>query len=97
MTPEFFEVFGVRPQIGRGFVVGDRGTATIVFGRDTWQRRFGSDPGVVGRPLDVNSLNFRRVGPTPHMVLGIVTTDVRFPPLTSDFQLGVSSLEETID
>ncbi|HEX9772824.1 MAG TPA: ABC transporter permease, partial [Steroidobacteraceae bacterium] len=97
VTPEFFEVFGARPGIGRGFAARDRGTPTIVFGREVWERRYGSDPGVVGTSLDLNVLNFKRVGPTPHVLLGIVTEDIHFPPLTSDFQLGVSSLEETID
>jgi putative ABC transport system permease protein len=97
VTPEFFEVFGARPQLGRGFVAADRGTATIVLGRDVWELRFRSDSALIGRSLEVNSQNFRRVGRTPHVVVGVVTTHVRFPPITSDFQLGVSNLDETID
>ena len=80
-TPEFFNVFGV-PLVGRGFLPADRGTRPIVLGHDAWRRRFDASPTLVGNTLALNARNFRRVGPTPHVVLGIATAAVRFPPLT---------------
>lgn len=95
-TPEFFNVFGV-PLMGRGFLALDRGTRTIVLGHDAWRRRFGADATLVGNTLALNARNFRRVGPTPHVVLGVATAPVRFPPLTADFQLGLGTVVDTID
>ena len=42
-----------------------RGAApVVVLGWDVWQRRFGGDPGVVGRTLTVNGQPFEVVGVT---------------------------------
>lgn len=97
VTPEFFEVFGARQTLGRVFTAQDQGTATIILSRNVWEHRFSSDPNLIGKPLDVNVFNLRRVGPTPLHVLGVVSTDVYFPPLTADFQLGVANLTKTVD
>ena len=96
VTPEFFEVFGVRLK-GRGFQVEDRGTRTLVLGHDVWRRRFNADDQLVGSTLDLNVRNLNRVGPTRHTVLGVATAPVRFPPVTADFQLGLASIVDTVD
>lgn len=96
VTPEFFKVFGV-PLVGRGFLTEYRGTRTIVLGNDVWRRRFDANPALVGTTLELNARNFRRVGPTPYVVLGVATAPVRFPPLTADFQLGLATVVDTID
>ena len=85
--------------IGRTFTGQEQsdGSRVMVLGRGLWRRRFGSDPDLIGKPLDVNVINLNHVGPTQHTIVGIVTTDVHFPPLTADFQLGASSIEETVD
>src|SRR5262245_12035537 len=95
-TPEFFQVFGV-PLVGRSFVARDRGTRTIVLGHDVWRGRFKEDTTLVGNTVALNARNFRRVGPTPHVVVGIAAAPVRFPPLTSDFQLGLATVLDSID
>jgi predicted permease len=96
VTPEYFEVFGIRQMNGRAFTTRDQGTSPMVLGRDVWQRRFGADQGMIGKPLDINHINLSRVGPTPHVVLGVVTTDEHFPPLTADFQLGISAIDDHV-
>ncbi len=40
--------------------------------------------------MDVNIINLSRVGPTPSFVVGIALADVHFPPLSADYNLGVS-------
>jgi len=99
VTREFFDVFRIRSMIGRTFTGQEQsdGSRVMVLGRGLWLRRFGSDPDLIGKPLDVNVINLNHVGPTQHTIVGIVTTDVHFPPLTADFQLGASSIEETVD
>lgn len=95
-TPEFFNVFGVT-LVGRGFLEADRGRRVIVLGHDVWRRRFDADATLVGKTLALNARNFRQVGPTPHVVLGVASAAVRFPPLTADFQLDLATVVDTID
>src|SRR5262249_5940197 len=95
VTPEFFEVFGVR-LTGRSFLTADRGGRTIVLGHDVWLRHFGADASLVGGTVALNARNFNQVGSTPHVVLAVAATPVRFPPLTADFQLGLATVEDEI-
>ena len=94
-TPEFFEVFGVGLE-GRGFLAEDRGTRGVVLGHGLWQRSLNADRSLIGNTLALNVRNFRLAGATPHVVLGVATTAVQFPPLTTDFQLGLASVLDTI-
>ena len=51
VTDEFFDVIGVAPALGRGFVAGEdeSGKPRIaVISHGLWQRRWGGDPGVLG-------------------------------------------------
>jgi putative ABC transport system permease protein len=102
-TPEFFKVLAV-PVIGKTFDVqafnrGDpeRGRPEIIIGRGLWQRRFGSDAGLVGRVVDVNIINLSRLGATPSVVVGVAGGDVHFPPLSADYNLGVAGMEDSVD
>ena len=66
-----FETLGVRPTLGRTFVLADdrRGGgpdgAIAVISYDFWQRRFGGAADVVGRTLNVERVPFTVVGVTP--------------------------------
>jgi putative ABC transport system permease protein len=53
VTPELFSTLGVRPLLGTvpGAVASAGETAVLSF--DFWQRRFGGDPGVIGRTLRI--------------------------------------------
>jgi putative ABC transport system permease protein len=97
VTPEYFDVFGIANVTGRTFRPEDRKTNVIVLGRGVWERRFSADRSLIGSTLDVNMINLSRSGATPHRVLGVVPADVHFPPLTADFNLGVSNVEDRID
>ena len=98
VTPEFFEVFGVRLR-GRSFLAEDRGARTVVAGAGLrrWASRGDADDALVGGVVDFHVLDLSRVGPTRHAVLGAAAAPVRFPPFEADFQLGVSSVVDTID
>ena len=105
-TPEFFDVFRA-PLLGRSFQDGDRGaqrahqaTATgqaLVVGNRVWHRHFDADSSMVGNAIDLYVLNTSRPGPTKYTVVGVATAPVQFPPLEADFQLGGSTVVETID
>src|SRR5262245_31238606 len=105
ITPEFFDVLDV-PLMGETFGRNDPrpqspdwngGRSEIILGHGLWQRRYGSDASLLGRRLDINLINLSRIGPTPSVVVGIAQSDVHFPPLSADFNLGVSGIGEVID
>src|SRR5437870_476847 len=85
ITPEFFQVFGVR-LMGETFNPSDpqRRRSEIIIGSSLWRRRFGSDAKLLGKIVDVNVINLSRVGPTPYFVVGIALSDVHFLPLSGD-------------
>ena len=101
ITPEFFKVLDV-PLIGKTFDVGaftnaQRPRPEIIIGRGLWQRRFGSDAGLLGKVVDVNIINLSHVGPTPSFVVGVALADVNFPPLSADYNLGVAGIADFVD
>jgi putative ABC transport system permease protein len=93
ITPEFFQVFGVG-LLGETFEPADppRPRSEIIIGSNLWRQRFGSDPEIVGKVLDLNVINLSRVGTTPYRVVGIALSDVHFLPLSGDSDLGVSGI-----
>ncbi|HEX8028842.1 MAG TPA: ABC transporter permease [Vicinamibacterales bacterium] len=65
VTSNFFQVLGAPISLGRGFTAAEDtpGTpASVVLSHAYWQRRFNSDPGVIGRQLKINSQPFTIVG-----------------------------------
>jgi len=65
VTPDFFNVLGVRVQAGRTFMPEEEqpGRApVIIIGDGLWRRRFNADPNVVGRVVLVNNTNSTIVG-----------------------------------
>jgi putative ABC transport system permease protein len=68
VTHDFFPMLGVRPEIGRGFLPEEdapgHGERVVLMTHGLWQRRFGGDPGIVGRTILLND--------APHTVIGIV-------------------------
>ena len=68
VTANAFDVLRVRPVLGRTFAEGEdaAGTApTVILGYHVWRDRYGSDPGVVGKPVRVNGLVGTVVGVMP--------------------------------
>src|ERR1051325_7674588 len=64
----FFDVLGVTPQYGRLFIPEDEqaGHAPVVIVSNTlWQRRFGSDPSLVGKAIILDGSNYTVIGITP--------------------------------
>jgi predicted permease len=73
---EFFHLFGARAAIGRTFTAGEdrpRGGNVIVLSNGLWQRRFGSDPGSVGKALTL--------GGESYTVIGVLARGFTFDPL----------------
>ena len=67
-TANFFNVLGVEPILGRTFQPGDdaqNGPKVTVLTYGLWQRRFGGDPGVLGRALTLNGESYTVIGVLP--------------------------------
>jgi predicted permease len=69
ITGNYFSALDVKAAIGRligpADVVAGRMSPIVVLGYDTWQRRYGADPSVVGRPAAVNGRTVTIVGVAP--------------------------------
>ena len=77
VTPDFFRVMGVPAAVGRTFAPGERGAffnvadrytggeRVVVMSHGLWTRRFGSDPSVVGRAIDLDGAPWRVIGVMP--------------------------------
>lgn len=68
VTGELLNVLSARPAIGRSFnaeeqVVG--GPRSVVLEHGLWQRRFASDPGVLGRTVQLDGQDYTVVGVMP--------------------------------
>jgi putative ABC transport system permease protein len=65
-TASMFELLGVRPQIGRTFAdKTTRDLASIVLSDRLWRRRFGADPGVIGKTVVLGGTNYEVLGVMP--------------------------------
>jgi putative ABC transport system permease protein len=74
VSPSFFDALGVRPVAGRGFLAqeGQAGRNRLaVLAHSLWQRRFGGQAGIVGRPITIDG--------EPYVVVGIAPPGFRFP------------------
>ncbi len=68
-TANFFDLLGVRPSLGRAFLPKEdlkpHGHPVMVISHGFWQRRFGGDPAVLGKVVDLNKHAFTIVGVAP--------------------------------
>ena len=65
---DFLDVLGVRPHLGRSFNQEeslDDGPPSIILAHGFWERRFGSDPAVVGRTLVLDNQPREVIGVLP--------------------------------
>jgi len=67
VSANLFDLLGAQPMLGRGFLPEEekRGAPVVVLSHSLWQRRFGSDPGLIGKSLTLNGRNFTVVGVMP--------------------------------
>lgn len=82
VSPNIFDVLGVRPLIGRGLTPEDdvpNGPPVAVLGYGLWAGQFASDPTLVGRRIMLNDI--------PVEVIGVMPEGFRLP---TDFTLDAS-------
>jgi len=74
VTPNFFTMLGVQPQVGRGFTEEEgrpEGQPVIMLSDKLWRSRFGGDRTVVGQTLSLNS--------TPYTIVGVLPAGIEYP------------------
>jgi putative ABC transport system permease protein len=67
VTPNFFDVLGVRPAIGRSFTAEEdrTGAPVVVISDGLWRRRYRGDRSIVGRTLLMNDNRYEVIGVMP--------------------------------
>ena len=78
VSGNFFDVLGVRPQLGRLLTMADDDASTgrvVVLTDGFWRRRFGADPAVIGKPIFLNGSDY--------VVVGVLPPGFRSPTLTA--------------
>jgi putative ABC transport system permease protein len=68
VSPSLFPMLGIRPALGRVFTPEEAQPGRdqeLLLGYGLWVRRFGGDPSVIGRTLDVNGHSMAIVGVLP--------------------------------
>jgi putative ABC transport system permease protein len=74
VSPNFFDVLGIRPVLGRTFISTDDdegADAVLVLGHAYWRTKFGADPTIVGQVFQMND--------RPHTVVGVLPAVPHYP------------------
>ncbi|HEX2123547.1 MAG TPA: ABC transporter permease, partial [Thermoanaerobaculia bacterium] len=90
-TADLWPLLGVKPHLGNTFTAKEdawKQPWVIVISYELWQRRFGGDPGIIGRQV--------RFGAEPDTVIGVMPRGFKYPiegePL--DFWIAMNQHEE---
>jgi predicted permease len=76
-TANYFAMLGVKPLLGRTFIAEEDlkpgGAPVLVLSEGFWRRRFASDPGILGRTVELNRHSFTIVGVLPAAFRGTMS------------------------
>jgi predicted permease len=64
-SSNYFDVAQLPMAYGRGFLPSEENLQVIVLGHSLWQRRFGSDPAILGKKVYLSGRSFTVIGVTP--------------------------------
>ena len=76
--PEFFPLIGARPVLGRALLADDHrpgAPPVVVISFELWRRRFGGDPGILGRTIAIDSV--------PTTIVGVMPNGATYPDFAS--------------
>jgi len=71
VSSNLFRTLGVQAVLGRTFSPDEENSPVVVLSYGLWQRRFGSDPSIIGQTLILNS--------EPFTIIGVMPPDFWFP------------------
>ena len=72
VSPNYFGVLGVRPELGRTFAADENQPGrdhVVILSHELWERRFGSDASLIGRTVRLNRED--------HTVIGVMPANLR--------------------
>jgi putative ABC transport system permease protein len=93
VSASLFSLLGVEPQLGRAFRAEENrpgANHVVIIGHGLWQRRFGADPGIIGKPINLNGESFTVVGVMPRTFQFPARTDQLWVPIAFDAKEGGS-------
>jgi predicted permease len=70
-TANYFDVARTGMTLGRGFAGNEEHAPVIILGYRLWQRRFASDPAILGKPVNLSGHVFTVVGVAPPAFHGL--------------------------
>ena len=88
VSANFFPMLGVRPALGRlisekedmpqaaGRTESPHGERVVILSYDLWQRRFGGDPGILEKTIQIDGVS--------HTIIGVMQPGFQFNELTAD-------------
>jgi len=94
VSESFFRLFGVTPILGRSFTKEEdlpKGGNVVILGNGLWKRRYGADPTMIGKTVNISGDAFNVVGvlgPTADKSLDPV------PDIIQPFQIDPQSTEQ---
>ncbi|HEY3742958.1 MAG TPA: ABC transporter permease [Bryobacteraceae bacterium] len=83
VTPSYFQLLGTNALTGRTFADNEERDHVAVISEGLWKRRFGADPGVAGKTVVLNGVQFTVIGVMPATFRIIGEVDV-WTPLALD-------------
>jgi putative ABC transport system permease protein len=75
VTANYLDVFGVKPALGRTFVVEEDQPGrnrVVVLSYSLWERRFGADPAILNQTISLDGFKFT--------VIGVMPPQFQYPP-----------------
>jgi putative ABC transport system permease protein len=82
VSAELFDVLGVKPALGRSFAAEEDhpgANPVCIISNGLWQRRFGSDPALVGKQITMSGTSYTVIGVLPASYAYGTPTDVFVP------------------
>ena len=89
VTPEYFDVLGARPALGRAFRSEDGlpdAHRVVIISDGLWARRFGRDPAVIGRMVTLSG--------EPHEIVGVAPGKRELCPRGGPVQRSIDNARE---
>jgi len=65
VTPNYFDLLGVEPKIGRAFHPAESREAVVVLADAFWRDYFAGDPDIIGRAVPISGIPFTIIGVVP--------------------------------
>jgi predicted permease len=79
VTPGLMPLLGINPMLGRvpdAESYSAAGARVALLSHDLWQRRYGADPGVVGKTIQLSTVDYYRGASGSYRVIGVLPPDL---------------------